>query len=144
MVECLNFKICHICSIFNKQEQNIQEREVFWMQEYLAMWKNYFNFNDRTTVRGYWMVMLINVIIGIILSALTLTVSGSFYYLTSIYSLVGMIPGIALSVRRLHDINKSGWWLLISLVPLVGVVILIVWFCFGSVDENNRYGNIQV
>lgn len=110
------------------------------MQEYLVMWKNYFNFNDRTTVRGYWMVMLINVIITTIFTVLMLTVSSSFYYLSSIYSLAGMIPGIALSVRRLHDIYKSGWWLLISLIPLVGVIILIVWFCLGSVDKENRYG----
>ena len=113
------------------------------MQEYLAMWKNYFNFKDRTTVRGFWMTILFNFIVGVVLMALAY-INSIFGIVYSLYCLAVLIPSLALEVRRLHDINKSGWWLLISLVPLVGAILLLVWFCKGSVEDGNRYGSAQV
>ena len=53
-----------------------------------------------------------------------------------------IIPMWTLEVRRLHDINKSGWWLLISLIPAIGFIILIIFFATASVDEGNVYGDI--
>lgn len=113
------------------------------MNEYMAIWKNFFNFKDRTTVRGYWMAVLFNVIIAIILLALSkvLGIFGIIYY---IYAILAVIPYLALSVRRLHDINKSGGWIFISLIPLVGGIILIIWFIQRSVDDGNRFGSEQV
>lgn len=113
------------------------------MQEYLAMWKNYVNFQDRTSVKGYWMVFLFNIIIAIVLNLLTLVIP-PLSFLAIIYAIASIIPGLALSVRRLHDINKSGWWVLLALIPCVGAIILIVWYCFKSVDEGNAYGTNQV
>ena len=109
------------------------------MNEYLAMWKNYFNFTGRTTVRGYWMAVLFNAIIGILLGVLS-NVSNMFGVLSMIYGIAALIPGIALGVRRLHDTNRSGLWTFIALVPLVGPILLIVWYCLKSVDEGNRFG----
>ncbi len=57
-----------------------------------------------------------------------------------IYALAVLIPGIAVSVRRLHDIGKSGWWILISLVPIVGVIILLVFTVLDSTPGENQYG----
>jgi len=60
--------------------------------------------------------------------------------LSSIYSLAVLIPLIAMSVRRLHDIGKSGWWLLIGMVPAIGVILLFVWYCLDSQATANPYG----
>lgn len=59
--------------------------------------------------------------------------------LSSIYSLAIMIPSIAVSVRRLHDTDHSGWWLLLIFIPFLGVLILLVVMCFNSKDDN-EYG----
>ncbi len=60
--------------------------------------------------------------------------------LGGIYMLAVLIPGIAVSVRRLHDTNRSGWWLLISLIPLIGAIVLIVFLASDSKPEENQYG----
>ncbi|MFT4007046.1 MAG: DUF805 domain-containing protein [Lacrimispora sp.] len=113
------------------------------MDEYMAMWKNFFNFRERTTVRGFWMAVLFNFIIAIILLSLS-KVLGIFGIIYSIYTILAIIPYLALSVRRLHDINKSGGWIFLSLIPFVGGIILIIWFIQRSVDDDNRFGIEQV
>lgn len=129
------------------------------MKEYLAFWKNCINFSDRTSVRGYWVATLMHFIVYIAVFFILVTLAvildyvsdsipgilgGLYVYIGVIYLTVAIIPNLSLSVRRLHDINKSGWWLLISFIPLVGSIILLVWFCFGSVDKGNRYGTYKV
>lgn len=57
-----------------------------------------------------------------------------------IYSLAALIPNLAVSVRRLHDTNKSGWMLLIGLIPIIGSIILIVFFCTEGTQGPNQYG----
>lgn len=113
------------------------------MDEYMAMWKNFSNFKDRTTVRGFWMAVLFNFIASLILLVLS-KILGVFGILYSIYVILAIVPGIALSVRRLHDINKSGGWVFLSLIPLIGGIILILWTIQGSVDEGNRFGVEQI
>ena len=113
------------------------------MNEYILMWKNFFNFKDRTTVRGYWMAVLFNIIAFVILAVL-MSISDIFGILYGIYSLAVLIPSLSLSVRRLHDINKSGFWIFITIVPLVGPILYLIWTCKASVDEDNQYGTTQV
>jgi len=60
--------------------------------------------------------------------------------LSGIYTLALLIPGIAVSIRRLHDTNRSGWWLLIALIPLIGVIVLFVFFASDSKSDENEYG----
>ncbi|MCK4837704.1 MAG: DUF805 domain-containing protein, partial [Desulfobulbaceae bacterium] len=57
-----------------------------------------------------------------------------------LYSLAVLIPGIAVSVRRLHDTDRSGWWLLIALVPLIGAIVLFIFMVLDSKPEQNQYG----
>jgi uncharacterized membrane protein YhaH (DUF805 family) len=57
-----------------------------------------------------------------------------------IYSLAVLVPGLAVGVRRLHDTDKSGWWLLIALIPLVGIIVLIVFFATDGQPGPNKYG----
>ena len=121
---------------------------MFYMDSYIKMWKNYFNFQDRTTRKDYWMSVLINFLIALVLGFL----SGLFTnfpiigklnimdLISYIYFILILIPGLAQSVRRMHDVNKSGWYLLMSLIPIVGWIIVLVQECSPSVDVNNNYG----
>jgi uncharacterized membrane protein YhaH (DUF805 family) len=62
------------------------------------------------------------------------------YFLTYVYSLAIFIPSLAVCVRRLHDIGRSGWWYLIGLIPVIGWILLIVWFCTDSQPGANKWG----
>lgn len=115
------------------------------MESYIKMWTNYFNFKDRTTRKDYWLTVVINILIGAIISFISgfiIKVTGYhiFDYIMLIYYLLTFIPALAQSVRRMHDVNKSGWYLLMSLIPIVGWIIVLVQECSPSVDVNNNYG----
>ena len=107
------------------------------MQEYLDMWKNYANFRGRTSVRGYWMAFLFNVIasfvVGFIAGLLPV-----LSILSGLYTLAALIPGLALTVRRLRDAGKGWGWIFISFVPLAGVIILIIMLCKPSIGVQNE------
>ena len=95
---------------------------------YREYWERYTDFSGRTSRAKYWWVFLVNFIIGFffgLLGAIGVSLSG-------IYSLVTIIPGIAIAVRRLHDINKSGWNLLWAFLPLVGWIIVLVYLVSES------------
>jgi uncharacterized membrane protein YhaH (DUF805 family) len=99
---------------------------------------NYVNFSDRACRSEYWYWVLF-VIIGIIVTRII--DYGIGYSITYfLFSLAVFIPGIAIGVRRLHDLDRSGWWLLLGLIPLVGAIILIVWFCSQGTQGGNRFG----
>lgn len=83
---------------------------------------NYANFTGRASRSEFWYFTLFNVIAATVLTAISV-------YLGSMYSLAALLPTLGVSCRRLHDTGKSGWWLLASLIPLVGEILLIVWFC---------------
>ncbi|WP_394132729.1 DUF805 domain-containing protein [Shewanella maritima] len=114
------------------------------MDWYLKVLKQYFDFGGRARRKEYWMFYLINTIISI---AITLVEMGIGTYdevsgygiFSSIYSLLVLIPSIAVSVRRLHDTDHSGWWLLLLFIPILGWLFLLVVFCFNS-KEDNEYG----
>lgn len=108
---------------------------------YKKFLNNYTNFNGRSSRSDYWYVFLANFLIGFI-GGLIPALAGLTALLSSIYSLAVLIPGIALFIRRMHDINKSGWNFFWSFVPVVGLIILLVFLCKPSVDENNRYGSL--
>jgi len=105
------------------------------MEEYKKFWTNYTNFSGRSTRRDFWIVALINFVISGILSYISETLGG-------IWGLITLIPSLAIAVRRLHDINKSGGWIFINCIPLVGQIIYLVFVCTASVNEDNKYGEI--
>ena len=112
------------------------------MEWYLAVLKKYLVFTGRATRTEYWMFALFNVIISIVLSIIGYVVVGGNGQsaLSSLYSLAVLLPSLGVSVRRLHDTNRSGWWLLISLVPIIGIIVLIVFLVQDSDPGDNRYG----
>lgn len=109
------------------------------MNWYLAVLKNYVGFEGRARRTEYWMFVLINAIIGLVLYVLSKAIDPLviLYYL---YTLAVFIPGLAVAVRRLHDTGRSGWWILLSLIPIVGAIILIVFLATDGEPGNNAYG----
>ncbi len=102
---------------------------------------NYANFKGRARRQEYWMFAFINLIIILILNTIDrVAFSADMAILSSIYGLAILIPGIAVAVRRLHDTDRSGWWALLGLIPIVGTIILIVMMCFDSTSGTNRFG----
>ena len=108
------------------------------VEAYLKMLNNYAVFTGRSRRRDYWLAYLMNVIIIVVLNVLAFIIP-FIVYVSSLYSLAVLVPGIALSIRRLHDISKSGWWLFIGFVPIVGAIILLVFFATDS-EGDNEYG----
>ncbi len=97
--------------------------------------KKYADFSGRAMRSEYWWFALFSMITSFIL--LMIDPSETLYL---IFSLAVLLPSLAVGARRLHDIDRSGWWLLLSLVPLVGIIVLIVWFCTKGTPGTNRFG----
>ncbi|MDD2426399.1 MAG: DUF805 domain-containing protein [Bacteroidales bacterium] len=117
------------------------------MKWYLKTLKQYATFSGRTSRKEYWMFSLFNmifVIATIILDYLTGLTEGEqpFGIISIFYSLAILIPGLAVTVRRLHDIGKSGWMILIALIPVIGTIWLLVLTLTDSNLAENRYGAI--
>ncbi|PJG84528.1 DUF805 domain-containing protein [Conservatibacter flavescens] len=115
------------------------------MNWYLSVIKQYVNFNGRARRKEYWFFTLFNFLIAFALSILDLAF-GLFSYesniglFSGIYGLFVFLPTLAVSVRRLHDINRSGWWLLIGLVPILGAIVIFVFMLFDGTPGVNRFG----
>ncbi|HEQ1857258.1 TPA: DUF805 domain-containing protein [Providencia alcalifaciens] len=121
------------------------------MNWYLEVIKNnYANFEGRARRKEYWMFTLVNMIIIMVLYALIIA---SVDYTTGemgglgmiagillgIYALATIVPSIAVTVRRLHDTEKSGWWYLVSFIPF-GAFVLLVFMCLEGTKGENRFG----
>ena len=115
------------------------------MSWYLEALKKYATFRGRSRRKEYWYFTLFNMIVMLLLMAID-GMMGSFSskagigFLSTIYSLAVIIPGIAVSIRRLHDTSRSGWWLLISFVPIVGGIVLLVFVVQDSKPGENEFG----
>ena len=115
------------------------------MKWYLKCLKQYADFSGRARRKEYWMFFLCNLIIAFVLGFIDSMLGWySLEYgigiLGGLYSLCLLIPGLAVSVRRLHDIGKSGWNFLFILIPLVGAIILLIWFCKEGERRSNNWG----
>ncbi|HKO12913.1 MAG TPA: DUF805 domain-containing protein [Acidobacteriaceae bacterium] len=117
------------------------------MEWFLMAWQKYAQFSGRSRRKEYWMFTLVNMIVWAVLygagMVALLNSSSSLGMLVFLacgaYALAALIPCLSVSVRRLHDTNKSGWWLLLCLIPLGGLVILV--FCCIEGDPGpNQYG----
>lgn len=109
------------------------------MQWYLKVLQNYVGFSGRARRTEFWMFVLFNFLAGIVLGILD-SILGTDRLLGGLYSLAILLPTLALWSRRLHDTGKSALWLLIGLVPLVGIVVLLVFACLDSDPGDNQYG----
>ena len=99
----------------------------------------FFCFEGRADRKEFWYFVLANFCVAFLIGCIDGLIGAERPYLGSLYSLAVLLPNLGVSVRRLHDIGKSGWWLFLSLLPPIGTIILIVWACKPSVDEGNQY-----
>ena len=114
------------------------------MNEFIAVVKsvfltNYVKFDGRAGRKEFWYAFLFYFIVNLILGWIPGTVG---LIIKIIWWLATLLPVLGVSVRRLHDINKTGWLLLLSLIPLVGEIILIVWWAREGDKAENQYGPV--
>ncbi len=107
--------------------------------------KNYVNFSDRARRKEYWLFMLFYLIAYLIATGIDIGI-GAYDFeagigiVSGIFLIAMLLPSLAVSVRRLHDIDKSGWWILIMLIPLIGAIVLLVFMCRKGTSRENRFG----
>ncbi len=112
------------------------------MNYYLEVLQKYAVFSGRARRAEYWMFALVNFLVSIALAIVDVVLFGTtFGIVGALYSLAILIPGLAVSVRRLHDTNRSGWWLLIALIPILGAIALLIFFVQDSDPGDNQYGS---
>jgi uncharacterized membrane protein YhaH (DUF805 family) len=105
--------------------------------------RNYATFEGRSSRGAAWWWLLICVLIAAGLSVIDiglLGAQGGVRPLSALFALATVIPNVALGMRRLHDIDKSGWWLLFALVPIGGLIVLIILFALPGTRAENRFG----
>ena len=124
------------------------------MNYYLSVLKNYADFNGRARRSEYWYFILFNMIFCIVAMIIDNLLGTTFKFSSFmgvqqtlpygwvylLYALAVLIPGLAVMVRRLHDVGKSGWFFLIVLIPLIGSIWLLVLFCTDGKPGENKWG----
>ena len=102
-------------------------------------------FSGRARRKEYWMFVLFNIIFSFVIGFISVFLANvtnvtAFLYLSTIYNLAMILPGLSVGVRRLHDTDKSGLFVLLGLIPIFGVIILLVFMCLDSNPGANRFG----
>lgn len=122
------------------------EKHVSPFGHYINAWKYTFHLNGRATRKQFWWFMLFNLIIGSVTAAADAAIGSTGPdqqgIITSIYGLLILLPSLMLSIRRLHDTNRSGWWVLVSVIPILGPVVLLIFFLLPSYRGTTGYEGI--
>lgn len=114
-------------------------------------YQNYVNFSGRSARSAFWWWALFQFVVAAIIASVEGGASASMGSgmmsmgytpgpIGIVWGLANLLPGLAVSIRRLHDLDKSGWWVLIALIPLIGGIILIVWYAGKGTTGANRFG----
>jgi uncharacterized membrane protein YhaH (DUF805 family) len=109
------------------------------MHWYIDVLRQYAVFTGRARRQEYWMFTLINVLVFFVLAGV-FSALGLDSNIAGIYILAVLLPSIAVTVRRLHDTNRSAWWLLLFFVPVIGDIVLLVFTVFNGTQGENDYG----
>lgn len=107
-----------------------------------AIQVHYCDFKGRASRSEFWWFELFTLILSAIISAFGVFSTSVVSALQTIVGLALFLPSLGLCVRRLHDINKSGWFVLLAFIPIVGAIILIIWWCKESEMQPNQYGPV--
>jgi uncharacterized membrane protein YhaH (DUF805 family) len=115
------------------------------MNWYIKVLKNYAVFEGRAQRAEYWFFQLFNIIATIVLTTIdammgSISPEAGVGVLSGLYGLAIIVPNVAVTARRLHDTGRSGWWQLIMLVPLIGLIVLLVFLVMDSKPGDNEYG----
>ena len=109
------------------------------MNWFVTVVKKYAVFSGRARRKEYWMFLLVAILIAIgigVIDALLRT-KGLF---GNLFAIALLLPSLGVTVRRLHDTDRSGWWILIGFVPVVGGIVLLVFMCLVGTSGSNQYG----
>lgn len=109
------------------------------MQWYMQVLRNYATFNGRARRNEYWMFVLINFLVVLVLGILA-SFARPLVILDGIYELAMIIPMLAVLFRRLHDTDRSAGWIFIGLIPVIGQIVLLVFVAMDSTPGPNKYG----
>ncbi|MEZ6137194.1 MAG: DUF805 domain-containing protein [Pirellulaceae bacterium] len=111
------------------------------MNDYINAIRKYATFSGRARRREYWMFTLVNIVFAVLTFGIDIALLATVGIggLNLLYSVALLLPAVAVSVRRLHDTGRSGWWILIAFVPVAGIVLL-VFLCQDSQAGSNHYG----
>ena len=114
-----------------------------------VLMNNYANLNGRASRSEYWWFVLFNFIVNIVTFVIDLTLGSMITYDMGYVGLIAflalLLPSVSVSVRRLHDIGKSGWWILLAIIPIVnfiGIFVIIVFTIMEGEEQPNQYGNV--
>jgi uncharacterized membrane protein YhaH (DUF805 family) len=113
-----------------------------FMEAVSSVFRNYVGFSGRASRSEYWYWILFTVIVSVCLSILDRAIfpdMAAASPLASVFTLATLLPGLAVAARRLHDIDRTGWWILIALT-VIGGILLLVWFCQRGTPGPNRFG----
>ncbi len=114
------------------------------MHWYIDVLKKYAVFTGRAQRQEYWMFVMVHVVISCVLALLEVMLGLSQKlgggWLSTLYALAVILPNIGVGIRRLHDTDRSGWWLLLNLIPCIGFIITLVFFIQDSDPGDNQYG----
>lgn len=118
------------------------------MRWYVTVLRKYAVFNGRARRKEYWYFSLFNFLIAVVFLIFCgfATMAGDkvgvalIAILFELYDLGTILPGVTVGVRRLHDIGRSGWWLFLAFLPLIGAIVLLIWFARDSDPRTNMYG----
>jgi uncharacterized membrane protein YhaH (DUF805 family) len=103
-----------------------------------SVFSNYATFSGRARRSEFWWFALFNFISSIV--AAMIDGALGLHLVQPLYSLATLLPSLAVTARRLHDIGRSGWWMLIVIIPLVGWIIAIIWYVKEGTPGDNQYG----
>ena len=147
--ECLDgTQFCSKCGVSLSSGGNLgrQMREADSpFSYYTGAFSKYFQFQGRARRAEYWWFTLFNMLISIAITVVEIgagltDLEATYGPLSTLYLLALFFPTLALGVRRLHDIGRSGWWLLIGIIPLIGIVVLLIFVCTDSERGENAFG----
>ncbi len=128
--------VCPSCGTLLNEKCIKSLPQVSFGESIKICFSKYATFSGRARRSEYWYFVLFNFIVGLILSVIPFL----GWILGIIYSLATIIPSLAVNVRRLHDIGKSGWFLLLFLIPIIGAIVIFIFTLFDSEKEENQYG----
>ena len=144
--------------ILSEEEFNAKKRELLEIKTkpaepkdlsmfgwYGKVWNSYGTFMGRARRKEYWYFVLVNFFAQVVLYAMDCALFDAYYtdntYFSGLYALLIFVPSLAVTIRRLHDTNRSGWWLLLACIPIIGSVILLVILAEDSDYDTNQYGD---
>lgn len=119
----------------------MQQRQVSFSEAIKSGFNKYCCFTGRASRSEYWWWVLFTFILGLIVGVVFGDGTAGTI-ISGLMSLALLLPGLGLAVRRLHDIGRSGWAILLALIPIVGAIILIIWFIKDSEPTPNQYGPV--